>query len=64
MNQLLTQPIESFYVERESDITCNKWYWTFLPVGVASTEEEMQRKILEYFKDGFEKIKELDREDV
>ena len=53
MSGFLTQSIDMFFVECESDITCNKWYWTFLPVGVTNSKEEMEEKIREYFRNGF-----------
>ena len=56
MSGFLAQSIDKFYIERESDITCNKWYWTFLPIGTANSKEEMEEKICEYFRNGFNKI--------
>ena len=48
--------IKNLYIEVKSDITCNKYYWTFLPIGTAATREEMETKITKYFNDGMKKL--------
>lgn len=62
MNNKILLNMSDLYVERESDITCNKWYWTFLPIRVAHTRYDMEQKILEYFKNGIKEMSKKEQE--